>query len=776
MNCRWLFGVLILCALPLQAVNISGFVADQNTGETIIGANIILQGTTRGAATDVKGFFIIRNVEPGKIVLHFSHIAYQDLFKEINVENKNIFLNQVSLISRPLQTEAIKVVGQRGTLIQRDMDIASFEVDPIVLTEMPQLSKDVFRLLKLSPSVTISDPFSPLYYVRGSDPGENLVQLDGMTIYNPQHFMGSNAVFNPYAIKNIEMLVGGFDAEYGGRNSSILNISSREGHQSEVHGEFKPSTSGISGAIEFPAGRNATAMFSGRIISDLSYRVLMGSPNLMADFNSAYQTTIKKTRLRLSGFYARDYLDYSIDNLLLFFPEEMLEVFEEFEEGFITNTSNRALGIQTSSVLMPNLLWESQLYYSASHVDNQTYFSYIIEDTTFGTDVGINFKTRIENSIDDVTLKTNLSYFTFWNQSWKLGFEINRLRFKNRLGYFDLKNSGSTYFTTLEAFYLQDKIEIGRLLVKIGLRNSRDVNKLKWRPEPRLSATCKIGNLTIKLAYGHYYQYLTTMDSKNNEFVQFMEYYTALQDYDPLFSVQYIAGIEGRLSPRLNYSITAYYKDLRNLYRYSYESGGLALAQQQTIDQGKGKSYGCEFLMRGEIGKLSGWIGYNYSKGTRNYPLLLHGKTILFDGDQPHNFKTVFLYKLTEEITASSVFQFTSGYPKTWETGMLMHYFYDPLENSLGVTPTSITPTKNNVRYPPRLSWDVGWKKQLRDGFGYHLAEYLGADEAVFSMTIRNLLFLHRDPQWYFYFPNYGYYGFDFELLPSIIADYSIGF
>jgi hypothetical protein len=776
MNCRWLFGVLILCALPLQAVNISGFVADQNTGETIIGANIILQGTTRGAATDVKGFFIIRNVEPGKIVLHFSHIAYQDLFKEINVENKNIFLNQVSLISRPLQTEAIKVVGQRGTLIQRDMDIASFEVDPIVLTEMPQLSKDVFRLLKLSPSVTISDPFSPLYYVRGSDPGENLVQLDGMTIYNPQHFMGSNAVFNPYAIKNIEMLVGGFDAEYGGRNSSILNISSREGHQSEVHGEFKPSTSGISGAIEFPAGRNATAMFSGRIISDLSYRVLMGSPNLMADFNSAYQTTIKKTRLRLSGFYARDYLDYSIDNLLLFFPEEMLEVFEEFEEGFITNTSNRALGIQTSSVLMPNLLWESQLYYSASHVDNQTYFSYIIEDTTFGTDVGINFKTRIENSIDDVTLKTNLSYFTFWNQSWKLGFEINRLRFKNRLGYFDLKNSGSTYFTTLEAFYLQDKIEIGRLLVKIGLRNSRDVNKLKWRPEPRLSATCKIGNLTIKLAYGHYYQYLTTMDSKNNEFVQFMEYYTALQDYDPLFSVQYIAGIEGRLSPRLNYSITAYYKDLRNLYRYSYESGGLALAQQQTIDQGKGKSYGCEFLMRGEIGKLSGWIGYNYSKGTRNYPLLLNGKTILFDGDQPHNFKTVFLYKLTEEITASSVFQFTSGYPKTWETGMLMHYFYDPLENSLGVTPTSITPTKNNVRYPPRLSWDVGWKKQLRDGFGYHLAEYLGADEAVFSMTIRNLLFLHRDPQWYFYFPNYGYYGFDFELLPSIIADYSIGF
>ena len=760
---------LLALSLPLLAGNISGYVIDQETGETIIGVNVMVEGNGQGAATDVKGFFIIRNLEDGQHRLRFSHIAYEENFTDYLLSGKDLYIPEISMAPHSIQTEAVEVLGQRGSIIQRDMDISSFEVDPIVLMEIPQLSKDVFQLMKLSPSVTISDPFSPQYYVRGSDPGENLVQLDGMTIYNPQHFMGSNAVFNPYAIKNIEMLVGGFDAEYGGRNSSILNISSREGHQSEVHGEFRPSISGLSGAIEFPAGKDATAMVSGRLLTDITMQVMMGSGNIMMDFNGAYQKSIGKTKLRLSGFYARDYMDYVVDDLMIFFPDS---IFEDFSEGFITNTTNNALGIQSSTVLTPNLLFETHLYYSGSDVDNKTYFSYSFEDTTSATDVALNYKTRIENSIDDMTVKANLAWFTFRNQSVKLGLEINRLRFSNRLGSFELESKRSTYFTTFQAFYLQDKIEIGKLLFKIGMRNSRDIKSGTWRREPRVSATLKLMDLTFKLAYGHYYQYLTTMDSKNNEFVQFIEYYNTLKGYDPMHSVHHILGIEGKITERLDYSLTAYYKDLRNLYHYSYESGG----GSNRIEQGSGESYGFEILFRGEIGKLSGWVGYTYSHGSRNYPSVLNGKTTLFDGDQPHNFKSVLLYKLTGDITASSTFQFASGFPKTWETGMLMHYYYDPLWNGLGASPTSITPTKNNVRYPSRLTWDIGWKKKLREGFGYDLAEYLGAKDAVFFMTIRNLLFLHRDPQYYFYFPEYGYYGFDFDFIPSISAGYSIRF
>lgn len=773
MNGFRLVMIALVLIIPLAAGNISGFVTDVETGETIIGVNVIVVGTGQGAATDVKGFFIIRNLDDGLHRLRFSHIAYEELTKEVVLEGRDLHLPQVALKPRTIRAEAVEVLGQRGTIIKKDMDISSFSVDPIVLTEIPQMSKDVFKLVKLSPSVTISDPYSPQYYVRGSDPGENLVQLDGMTIYNPQHFMGSNAIFNPYAIKNIEMLVGGFDAEYGGRNSSILNISSREGHQSEVHGEFKPSISGVTGAVEFPAGENATAMVSGRLLTDFTLRVLMGSPNIMMDFNGAYQRSFHKTKLRLSAFYARDYMDYTVDNLFIYFPQD---VFKDFSEGFTTNTNNRAMGIQTSTVLTPNLLLESHLYYSGSEVDNISYLSYSFEDTTYEMDAALDYRTRIENSIDDLTLKSHLSWFLFRNQSLKLGFEVNRLRFMNRLGSFDTQLSRRLDSSTFQAFYLQDKIEFGKLRFKIGLRNSRDIASGSWHQEPRISATLTLSSLTFKLAYGHYFQYLTTMDSRNNEFVQFLEYYNTLQDFDPLHSVHYIFGIEGQINERLDYSLTAYHKDLRRLYRYSYESQSLAGYRTSSVEEGSGESYGFEILLRGEIGKLSGWVGYTYSRGTRNYPSILDGKTVLFDGDQPHNFKSVLLYKLTEDITASSTFQIASGFPRTWETGMLMHYYYDPLWNSMGASPSNITPVKNNVRYPPRLTWDIGWKKKLREGFGYHLAEYLRAEDAVFTMTIRNVLFLHRNPQYYFYLPDYGYYALDLQFLPSISAGYSIRF
>jgi outer membrane receptor protein involved in Fe transport len=615
---------------------------------------------------------------------------------------------------------------------------------------------------------------SPQYYVRGSDPGENLVQMDGMTIYNPQHFMGSSAIFNPYSIKNVEMLVGGFDAEYGGRNASIMNISTREGHKSEVHGEFRPSISGISGAIEFPAGKNGTAMLSGRTFTDFMLRVMMGSPNLVMDYNAAYQVLLGKTRLRFSGFFARDYMDYSVDNLMLFFPEDL---FDSFEEGFVTNTSNRALGVKINSVLLPNLTLEGQVYHSASSVDNLTYFNYSISDTAGNSIAALDYMTHIENMISENTGKANLTWYTFWNQTVKLGFEVNHINFSNEVGRFDADPNPNISGTQFQALFVQDKIELGPLQVKLGLRSSRSLAQGDWHMEPRASASLiiKDGHL-LKAAYGKYFQYLTTMDSKGDEFVQFLDYYQSLEDREPLNSVHYILGLSGPLFGDVEYEASAYYKDFKQLYRATYSNTITAGERSALIEGGSGESYGFEILLKGEFGRLSGWLGYNYSKGFRNYPSILDGKTSLFDADQPHNLKSILLFKLTPDIIASSTLQLTSGFPRTWETGMRLHSTYDPLTNSFGTFATYITPERNNVRYPARLTWDIGWKKKLRSGFGFYLAEYLGGVDAYMTMTIRNLLFLHRNPVYYFYFPEYGYYGFDAELLPSISFGYSLQF
>lgn len=754
------------------AASISGYVVDAESGEAIIGVNVIVANTNYGAATDLKGFFLIAKVPAGRWQLRFSHISYAEIEQAVEVKDRPLFMGSIKMHPRTLETEAIEVVGQQGRLVEKELDISSFQVEPLILFETPQLNKDVFQILKLSPSVSISDPLSPQLHVRGSDPGENLIQLDGITIYNPQHFLGSQAIFNPYAIKDIEMLVGGFDAEHGGRNSSVLNITTREGHQSEVHGEFWPSTSGLSGAIEFPVRQQGTMMLSGRVLTDLSMRVLMGSPNVMADFNGSYLQKIGRTQLRLTAFYARDYLDYSLDNLLIYFPNDL---YESFREAFVTNTDNRALGIQSHTLLSPNLLLETRLYHSGAAASNRSEVHFVFPDTINHFDRIIKYRTAIYNSVSDYTAKANFTLYTFGNQSLKLGWEQNHLTFRNRVGSL-VESSSMRHVTQLQAFFLQDKVDLGPLTIKLGGRATRLLSEKYWYFEPRAAIALRWGTATIKAAWGHYQQHLTTLDTRNREFIQFLDYYYPLEGHKPVTSIHYILGIEGYLTAKTEYSLTGYYKDLRRLYRLEYEAAHGSERLSDILETGRGRAYGVEFLVRGSLGALSGWLSYTYAHGTRSYPSLQNGRSYYYEGDQPHNLKLLLMYKLTRQITASTTFQFSSGYPRTWPVGRYNQFFYDPYENSVGGFPRDITPVMNNVRYPPRLIWDLGWKKQLREGFGYHLAEFLGLKEAFLTMTIRNILFLYRNPYYYFYIPEYGYYAFGLEYFPSINFGYTLRF
>lgn len=766
--------LILLFGITAEAATISGYVIDARSGETIIGVDVLIKDTDLGSSTDMNGFFVIRGISPGTVQLLFSHVAYRDTLKTVQLGEDDIFLGSIPLITEPIRGEAIEVSANRGHIVQPEMDIAGFQVDPVVLAEVPQLNKDVFQLVKYSPSVTISDALSPLYYVRGGDSGENLVQLDGMTIYNPQHTLSMQAIFNPYAIKDIEMLVGGFDAEYGGRNSSILYIASREGSREKVQGDFRPSTSGVVGAVEFPVRGPATAMVSGRLFSSLTDRVLMGISNLMADFNGSYQTTIRKTRLRVSLFYARDYMNYDFARFSLYFDDPLLR---KMKVGFLTNTSNAAVGVKTRSILTPNLVLESHLYYSGFRVDNTNFVKFSLPDTVSNIDMDLDYRTRIKNQVSDVTYRMNLAYFLWGHQTLKVGMEVNDYGFFNDTGALLENDAMGTLKSNLFASWVQDQFDWGKLHFKAGVRSSRFTPEFRWRPEPRVSLVYDLPGAALKIAWGRYHQYITAMNTQDYELSQFLDYYYPLQNLEPLTSIHHIIGLEGRINEKISYSFTTYYKKLTTLYRFDYNNTARSIyAYQASLERGHGEAVGAELLFRGTWKRLSGWVGYSISRSTRSFPSIQGGEPYYYDGDQTHNVKAVVLYNLTKDITGSATLQLTSGFPKTWETGQLMHYSYNPRENTPGAFPVYLTPVKNNKRFPPRLVLDLGWKKKLRSGFGYRLAEYIGSDEAYFTLTIQNLLFLWRNPWEYFYIPDYGYYGLDLFPLPIITAGYSIKF
>jgi CarboxypepD_reg-like domain/TonB-dependent Receptor Plug Domain len=769
--------ILILVACSAYAISISGYIADFENGETIIGANVIVEGQQRGASTDLDGFFAIPGLKPGQIQLNISHLSYKDTSITIDLTGSSFFIGTITLAKSIYESEAIVVTGKRREVIDKELDISSFEVDPIILSEAPVFNKDVFKLVKFSPSVTISDEYSPLYYVRGSDPGENMIQLDGMTIYNPQHLVSGTAIFNPYALKNIEMLVGGYDAGNGGRNASILSLTSREGNQKETHGEFTATTSGITGAVESPAPFNGTAMLSGRVMSSLTAQFLVGMPNLMADFNGAYQTTIKRTKIRLSAFYARDDIEFNYNKFSIYFEDEDLR---NIDIGFETNTENAAIGLRTRSIISSNLVLKSHFYYSMFKVDNINTLKFTSEfddedDSEIGYD--LDYSIRIKNSIRDFTAKSSLSYFTPYNQTFTIGAEQNNYDLSNSTGVRSLMSVKSEALPTLQAFYIQDRINIGNLLVKVGFRRNRFAPRNIWYDEPRASAALEFFNSTFKFSWGRYHQYLTSMNTQDYELSQAVEYYYPIRYNDPLKSTHYIFAMERKYSDEIDYLVAAYYKDLSTQYKFDFVNTISNVQDYRaSLEKGDGKAYGVEFTLKGKFGKLSGWGSYSYSKSTRSFPSVQNGQEFLFDGDQTHSLKTVLLYNFTRDITGSTTLQLTSGYPRTWATGNISYFNYDPLNSGINTTYATITPVKNNVRYPMRMKLDIGWKKRMRSGFGYNLAEALGGKSAMFTMKLENILFLRRNPVYYVYIQDIGYYALDPEFVPFVSIGYSIKF
>jgi len=239
LNHRFLRILLLLCGLTsgvLATQNIHGFIRDNQTGEPLPYANVILPDLNRGAVSDIDGYFVISDLPVGTHTLIVSIIGYakhiQSVQLAVNMDLRlDIRLNQEIIEGQTIEVSAERekfkelVATSTVTLDRRAIEVAPSFVEA-----------DVFRALQLLPGVQSLNDFSSALYVRGSTPDQNLIMLDGITVYNPMHLGGIFSTFDTDAIKEAEFHAGGFPARYGGRLGSILNIVNREGNTEEVTG------------------------------------------------------------------------------------------------------------------------------------------------------------------------------------------------------------------------------------------------------------------------------------------------------------------------------------------------------------------------------------------------------------------------------------------------------------------------------------------------------------------------------------------------------------
>ncbi len=769
-----------------QNYTLSGYVADSLSGETIIGVTVALDGTSKSTVTDSKGFYRLSGVKAGNNRLFFSHITYKSTSISVRVSN-DLLLKEILLEEDKISIKEIAIVGVGNKRLgDREVETSLIGLSLKAIKTIPGAGGDVFKAIKYLPGIEGGSPFSPLVSVRGGDPSENLISLDGVTIYNPYHVVSSAGAFNTNSIKDVEIMLGGFGAEYGGRNSSIINIVTKEGSNKGFHGEFEPSSNNFTGYCEFPVSENSKMTLAGRFFYPIISNFALYSNNWFYDFNLSYVYKInERNKISMKYFTSRDNQDFSIKEIYQYIgnmisDEDVSQVFNNFDISKTNKWKNNAVTLICQSIITPRLIFDSQVYGSFHSSENASGFSFKIHINDSFPDIKYEANTRFSSSIDDICFKSSLNWKpTEWN-SIKFGFEANNYKFSNSASISNFEKGQENRKPLLFAFFVEDKLKLGSLIVRPGVRMSRYSLTDNYYIEPRVNAVLNLSwNWELKAAWGQYYQYITSMNTSEYEFSQMLDYYYPLQNLKPASSEHFIVGFGKKLNQSLSVSFDAYKKNIKRIYTFNLTQSEIeAYSFADKLQQGHGEANGIEILTKGQYQKLSGWTSLGIGRTTRSYPQYMNGKDFLSDYDKTFTFKGVCNYQLSENLSYSAGWLVLSGRPITISTTSQQYFSYDPNANNLAMSPQYVTREKNNARLTMVIQLDIGFKKQLREGFGAKLKNWLHAKESYVTGSLQNLTFFRRNIDFYMYEPSSNYYlpiGV-MNLYPVAVIGYSIKF
>ncbi|MCX7909488.1 MAG: TonB-dependent receptor [Ignavibacteria bacterium] len=664
---------------------ISGFVYDANSKENLVGATIFLEGTKFGALTNKNGFFALNNIPPGKYRIVVSYVGYEKyvdtiVLKKKDVARKNFYLKPVDVSIEEVSVVAEKEIERREITISK------------VTVPVQQISKirvggesDLFRSLQYLPGILTSSQISSGLFVRGGSPDQNLVLLDNMTVYNPSHLFGFISTFNTEAIKDVELIKGGFPAEFGGRISSVLNVTQKEGNREKVTGGAGIGLISSKAMLEGPLFNGSWFIAGRRTYIDIIKNFLPSDPTLplpnfwFYDINAKVtQDLDKDNKIYFGGFLSQDLFSYS-----------------GFGIDFDVSIKNQASYARWIHILFDNIFTSTSLslnYYQNGFVGKTGDYVY-----------------KIENSIRDINFKTNFDWFLTELLTLKFGYEVSNFRFKyiqnfagtetdtsqnsgvtpagilnitvddwNHSGFFQMNYN----FTELLAFQLGGRINYWSLSKSLSF-------------DPRLAIKYNFSDkLSAKFAWGIFHQNIRLATQPDFSF--FDTWLPTDTTVPAINSQHFIFSIESEPFEGINFNFDIYYKTLRNITELNLNVI-TAKNSRDVFYVGNGRSFGAEIFFQKKFGKFVGWFGYALGYIYARFDSLNYGREFRPKYDRRHDFKIVVQYLLNKRWEFSATFTFQSGQSYTGATSMLISRLPEQSEG-LGKV---ITSQRYGLRLPP---------------------------------------------------------------------------
>lgn len=641
-------------------ISLSGFVKDSETDEPLIGASVYLKSTQKGSFSNKSGFFSIQDIIPGTYLVNVSYIGYEVLEKQIKIEKSE----RLSFMLKPssLMVEDITVSAERLEE-KRNIKISKVNIPVKQLSNIRIGGEaDIFRSLQYLPGVLTSSQISSGLYVRGGSPDQNLVLLDGTAVYNPTHLFGFISTFNTSALKDVELIKGGFPAEYGGRLSAVLDITQKEGNRQKYKGNVNIGVISSKAAVEGPLGNGAFFIGARRTYLEIIKAFIEEDPDApIPDFNfydlnlKISQDLSEDDKIFLSGFLSSDYLTY-----------------ESFGASIDLDVGNKLLALRWNHIFSNSVFFVTNL--SASNYKNKL----------FGDQSGYEF--IISNAITDFTAKSNLEWFASEKLTTKFGFEITNYQFdylQNFTGNIDTLITDSTAGTVdinvqdwKYDLFAQLNYQATELLTfQAGIRGSYWLLNDYLSFDPRIAARYQLqSNVAIKGAYGIFHQNLKL--AYQPDFSFFDTWLPTDNTVLPTWGEHFIISAETSPFDDWLVNFDLYYKTMNNINELNRNtlSGNSA---KDVFFTGNGKAYGLEVFLQKRYGRLNGWMGYALGYITARFDSINNGAEFRPKYDRQHDFKIVAQYQLHKDWDIGASFSYQSGQSYTGATSRFQSRFPD---------------------------------------------------------------------------------------------------
>ncbi|MDX2197073.1 MAG: TonB-dependent receptor [Cytophagales bacterium] len=738
--------------------NLSGSIKDNKTGESIPYATLYVKNGNSTAETNSDGYFTLQNIPTDTNTIIVSYLGYKKeyikLYQGMNMNNIRIDLSE----DEKLLNEVV-VSGDAEALLKVPQEASVVQISPKQLAQLPNVGeKDVMRSFQLMPGVSASNESSSGLYVRGGTPDQNLVLYDGFTVYHVDHLYGFFSAFNANAIKDVKLYKGGFDAKYGGRLSSVTEITGKEGNQRAFNVCGEVSLLSANAYAELPLSEKINVLLAVR----RSYEGPLYN-KLFDKFNSTQQNSDPAqggNRQGFAGFEnvkATSYF-YDINGKICYRPTEKdiisLSIYNGTDDldnsqnieppSFFANRGIN-LNIETTDKTQygnigSSLKWGrkwNQKFFGSQIISFSNYYSN--RDRSANINISTSTENRTikngtfeDNMLTDYTYKGDYTWDIKRNHAVGFGTHISRYDIaysyaqSDTLKILDKKNIGHT-----ATAYLQDKINIdNRLSITPGVRLTYYDVTSKPYIEPRFAANYNLTDkLKLKAASGLYYQFANRITREDILAGSRDFWLLSESDKIPVSSSQHY--ILGSTYESSKYVISAevFYKNYQGLTEYTlrYNVNPNRISYTENFYNGIGNVKGLELLLQKKYGNLNGWIGYTLLNAQNKFDV--YGKDYFpSNQDITNEYKIVGVYRL-KRWTFSATWIYATGRPYTAPSGGYSVQLLDGTDRDY----ISVS-DKNSRRLPDYHRLDLAANYDIQNGEGKSIG-YIGV--SVFNLYDR---------------------------------------